>query len=149
MRAGGAATSNVMPGDFTVATLPSATGNQRKYCWVIDLHDSQPDYVISDGSFWKPVRPLATRTVANANADATLIALSNAPTQIMQGTLSVARAVTLSTANAYRGAKFRVKREAGGLFSLVVNGIGLSLNSWADFEFDGTQWIQTASGGLL
>lgn len=139
-----------LPGQFLIAELPPAVDNQRKYAWVTDLFDGQPDIVISDGTYWKPVRPLATKVVTNSNTNMTLTPLVNAPTQIMQGTLSANRTVTLSTVNAYPGARFRTKREAGGaLVSLLVNGLGLGLNSWADFEYDGTQWVQTASGGLL
>lgn len=136
---------------YTVATLPSAALYPQMYAWVSDLHDGQPDRCISDGTFWKPVRPFATRAIANANQNLTLTPLSNSPTQIMQGTLTVNRTVSLSTTNAYPGAKFRVKREAlGTLLTLIVNGIGLGLNSWADFEYDASQgWVQTASGGLL
>ncbi len=141
--------SNVLAGDFTVATLPDATLNQKKYAWTTDLFGGPGDYCISDGVNWKPVRPLSVASVANANANATLTSLVVAPTQVMQGTLTAIRTVTLSSTYAYKGSKFRVKREAGGLFNLLVNGIGLSLNSWADFEYDGSAWVQTASGGLL
>ncbi len=142
--------SPFLPGNYTIATLPAASGYAKMYAWVTDLHDSQPDLVISDGTNWKPVRPFATRIVANANVNMTLTPLVNSPTQIMQGTLTANRNITLSTTNAYPGARFRTKREAAGaLLSLLINGIGLGLNSWADWEYDGAQWVQTASGGLL
>lgn len=140
--------------NYTLATLPVAADNLRKYAWVTDLFDGQPDYVISDGAKWKPVRPLASRVVSNANANMTLTALANSPTQIMKGTLTAARTISLSTTYAYSGARFRIKREATGLFNLVVNlAVGLNINlagaGWMDVEYDGTAWVQTASGGLL
>ena len=138
----------------TVATLYSMyppAQYVRNYVWVTDLHDGQPDVVISDGTYWKPTRPLAARAVANSDSAMTLTTLTNAPTQIMKGVLTANRAITLSTVNAYPGAKFRIKREATGtLLTLLVNGIGLGLNSWVDMEYDTAQgWVQTASGGLL
>lgn len=146
--------TSFLSGNYTLATLPDPTQNLRKYAWVTDLFDGNPDYVISNGAVWKPVRPLAVNTVANANANMSLSALANAPTQILAGTLSAQRTVTLTTTLAYSGARFRIKREAGGLVSLLVNSVStlvgtLSASTWADFEFDGTAWKQTASGGLL
>jgi|AACY02.14.fsa_nt_gi hypothetical protein len=140
----------IIPGQATVATLPPASAFERRYMWVTDLHDGQPDYVISDGQFWKPVRPLASRVLPSANVSMTLQALANAPTQVLRGTLTANRTVALSTANAYPGARFRIKREAGGLFGLTVESLGL-LNGagWMDLEYTGTGWVQTAGGGLL
>jgi hypothetical protein len=139
----------ILPGNYLLAGLPSASESARMYAWVTDLFGGPGDMCLSDGVNWKPVRPLAVNTVANGNANMSFLAMANAPTQIIQGTLTAARTVTFGTTYAYRGARFRIKREAGGLFSLVTNGLGLALNSWADWEFDGTAWVQTASGGLL
>lgn len=142
--------SRFLTGNYTISTLPAAADYAQMYAWVTDLHDSQPDIVISDGANWKPVRPFATKIQTNANQNMTLTPLANSPTQIMQGTLTLNRNVTLSATNAYPGARFRIKREAGGaLLTLLINGIGLGLNSWADMEFDGSTWVQTASGGLF
>lgn len=149
--------SRFLDGVFTVATLPSAADNTQRYAWVTDLHDGQPDYVISDGTSWKPVRPLAARFVANANSNMTLQALANSPTQILRGTLTAGRTITLSQTMAYSGARFRIKREAGGLFALTVNGLlntilGTGLGAvWMDMEYSAGDngWVQTASGGLL
>jgi hypothetical protein len=140
----------ILPTTYTVATLPDASQFYRQYAWVTDLHDAQPDYVLSDGVNWKPVRPLAARIVANADSAMTLQALVNSPTQVLRGAITANRTLTLSTTRAYSGAKFRVKREATGLFGVVIGALGtLALNSWMDMEYDGTQWVQTASGGLL
>ncbi|UZJ58561.1 hypothetical protein OKW98_18460 [Pseudomonas sp. KU26590] len=140
----------IIPGVFTVASLPDPTLYPRQYLWVTDLHDGQPDYVLSDGVNWKPVRPLAARIIANADAAMTLQALTNSPTQVLKGALTANRPVTLSTTRAYSGAKFRIKREATGLFGLVIGSLGtLAQSSWMDMEYDGAQWVQTASGGLL
>ncbi len=143
----------VLPGQYTVSQLMAMDPAQyaRCYAFCSDLFDGVGDMCLSDGNAWKPVRPeTGVRTVTNANADGTLICMVNAPTQLMRGALSANRSWTLSTQYAYRGARFRVKREATGtLLSLLVNGIGLGLNSWIDHEFDGTAWVQTASGGLL
>ena len=131
-----------------MAVDPAA--NARKYAWCTDLFGSSGgDMCLSDGVNWKPVRPAFVQTVANGNQNMSFTCMAQAPTQVIQGTLTSVRSVTLLTTYAYRGARFRVKREAGGLFSLLTNGVGIALNSWADFEFDGSAWVQTASGGLL
>lgn len=144
--------SNVLPGLYTLAemmALDPAT-NTRKYAWCTDLFGSSGgDMCLSDGANWRPVRPMSVQTVANGNQNMSFTCMAQAPTQVIQGVLTTARTVTLSTTYAYRGARFRIKREAGGLFALLINGVGISLNSWADFEFDGSAWVQTASGGLL
>lgn len=145
--------SRFLPNAYTVATLPVAADNTQKYAWVTDLFDGQPDLVISDGTSWKPVRPLASRVVANANQAMTLTPLLNSPTQIMRGALTAARNLNLSTTYAYSGARFRIKREASGLFALNVVGLVTSVlgaGSWMDMEYVPNQgWVQTASGGLL
>lgn len=147
------APSRFIDGNFTIASLPAASDNSQKYAWVTDLHDNQPDLVISDGTFWKPVRPLATKVIADANQNMTFTPLVNSPTQILRGTLTAIRNLTLSTTYAYPGARVRFKREAGGLLGINVVGAltnSLGLNSWADYEYvAGQGWVQTASGGLL
>ena len=146
----GSNASPVLSDAYTVATLPSAAEYARKYAWTTDLFGGPGDYCISDGVSWKPVRPLALSIVSNSNTDMTLTPLLSAPTQVLQGTLSATRTITMATTYGYSGARFRVKREAGGgLFNLNILGSLLGLNSWADFEFDGSTWKQTASGGLL
>ncbi|WDZ97975.1 hypothetical protein Herbaro_09400 [Herbaspirillum sp. WKF16] len=139
----------ILPGQVNIAGLPSAALYPRKYMWVTDLFGGPGDYVISDGTNWKPVRPLAVQSPVAA--DMTISALVNAPTQIVTGTIgtAVTRTVSLGTANAYPGAKFRVVRQATGLGSLIAGLVGISINGWADFEYNGSAWIQTGSGGLL
>ncbi len=149
MSGGGSFPDSISIGDYTVSTLPSATNYAKKLAWVSDLHDGLPDYVMSDGTRWKLVNTDAAFTTTNSNVDRTIYPFVNAPVQIAKGTLSAGRTWTISTTNAYQGMQFTVKREAGGLFSLLVNSIGIGLNSWADFVFDGTNWVQTRSGGLL
>lgn len=143
-----AAPTLFVPGQYTVATLPSALVYTRMYAWVTDLFGGPGDYCISNGTDWRPVRPFSLSSVPG-NVDRTLTALVDAPTMVMTGALTAIRSLTLSPTNAYRGATFRIKREASGLSALLVNGVGLSLNSWVDMEYDGSAWVQTASGGLL
>lgn len=147
--------SNVLNGDYTVSTLPSAADNQRKYAWVTDLHDTQPDYVISDGVNWKPVRPLAVKDLVSATGAMTLQALKNSPTQRIK-TMTGNATLTLSPTAVYSGARFRVKKEASGIITATIVGLvntilpGLT-PSWADYEYsvgDGG-WFISASGGLL
>lgn len=141
----------MLPGVYTLAELMvvDPVPNARKYAWCTNLFGGSGDMCLSDGVNWKPVRPFGIQMVANANLDMSFTCMSNAPTQVMQGVLTAPRAVSLSNTFAYPGAIFRVKREATGLSALLVNGIGISLNSWIDFEFTGSIWVQTGSGGLL
>lgn len=144
------ATSSFVQGIFTVATLyallPPAN-YLRMYAWVQDLFGGNGDFCVSDGQYWKPVRPLLVQNLAAS--DITLQALTHAPTQIMTGALAlgVTKTVTLGTTNAYPGAKFRVLRQATGLGALLGGlGVSLPVNGWADYEFDGAVWQKTAAG---
>lgn len=90
----------------------------------------------------------------NGDAAKTLTALVDDTTQRWNTPLTAARAVTLSTTGAYRGAKFRIVREAGatGAFNLNI-GTGplkalTAAGQWAHVEYDGTAWRLTANGSL-
>lgn len=136
-------------GDYTVSTLPDASLYAKRLAWVTDLHDTQPDYVMSDGTRWKETNSDSASIIANGNTNLTFNPFVNAPIQIIQGTLTAQRTCTINTTLAYPGQTFTIKREAGGLFNLVVNTIGVGLNSWADFVYNGTAFVQARSGGLL
>ncbi len=145
-----------LPGEYTVATLPNATDFNKAYAWVSDLHDGQADRVISSGGYWRPVRPLASKAIAMTNAGWVYQPLLNSPVIRLQGALTLGSSLELSKTRAYPGQVVRIKRETTGLFNISVKtGIaGLTIgtqaaNSWADFTFDGTDWFQSASGGLL
>lgn len=138
-----------------IASLPTASTYPGKYAETSDLF-GVGGYVVSEGGFWKPVRPLSVGLVTNSDADMTLTTLIHAPTQILQGTLTAARTVTLSTVNAYSGAKFRIMRQSTGVLISTLVKVSATLlgtlaltNQWTDYEFNGTTWVQTASGGLL
>lgn len=146
----GYALKNILDGQFTIAQLMALPpgNNTRKYAWCTDLYGTG-DMMLSDGTNWKPVRPFGVQS-QNADVPMTLTTLVHAPTQLFSGTMTAGRTMTISTANAYKGARFRITRTAGGtLFNLLVNGLNLALNQWADFEYDGTAFVKTASGGLL
>lgn len=89
----------------------------------------------------------------NGDADVTLKAGSSALTQKFATALTADRTVTLSNVQAFRGARFRVVREAGatGAFNIDV-GPGVktltAAGQWAEVEYDGTAWIVTAAGSL-
>lgn len=71
-------------------------------------------------------------------------------TQRFATALTANRTITLSTANAYNSARFRVVRTGGGAFNLDVGGLKTltAANQWAEVEFDGTAWRLTAQGTL-
>lgn len=139
-------------GSFTLAELMAIdpTANTRRRAWCTDLFGGPGDWCFSDGVTWKPVRPFSVRTMT-VTGDMSVSAMVQPPTLILAGAIGVGvnRAVTLGSANAYVGAVFRVVRRATGLGGLLVNGLGIPLNGWSDHEWDGSAWVQTASGGLL
>ena len=144
-------------GTYLVSTLPDPASASRRTAWVTDLYADQPTpggRVVSEGGFWKPIRPLATASPV-MSGNMVLTPLLHSPTQIVSGVIPVGatRTITFATAGAYPGARFRTIRKAtGGLGSLFsVVGTLLPLSGWADHEFDPSSntWVQTASGGLL
>jgi len=103
---------------------------------------------------WRPISERVPGTFANwGDSGATLSPLGSLGTNVWASPLTADRAVTLSTTNAFSGCKFRITRTAGstGAFNLNV-GSGplkaLAAGQWCDVEFDGTNWILTASGSL-
>lgn len=148
------ATSNFLEFTSTVAGLSTypAANYDRKYLWVSDLFGGPGDYCLSDGQFWKPVRPFYTGLPAAQTM--TLQCLANAPTNLFQGTLATGAVanVTLGTANAYPGAVQHTVSEVSGLGTLNIIGIVgsvLGLNTWMRHEyFAGIGWKKVAGGTL-
>lgn len=144
-------------GTYTLVTLPDPNDFIRRTAWVTDLWGAlgvgMGGRLVSEGGFWKPIRPLVTGGMAVPATDTILQPLYHPTTLLVTGTVTVQRAFTLGVGSGFAvpspGYRQRVSRKATGLLSVVVNGLALGLNSWVDYEFDGTAWQQTASGGLL
>lgn len=87
----------------------------------------------------------------NGNAGKTLTVLVSEPTQLWATTITVDRAVILSTVNAFKGASFRILRPATGAGNLLV-GTGplksLPASSWCEVMYSGSAWILAAYGAL-
>lgn len=64
------------------------------------------------------------------------------------GTLTTARALTLSTSGATKGSSFRVTRTGGGAFNITNALKNIATNQWAEFVFDGSAWYLSAFGSL-
>lgn len=80
--------------------------------------------------------------------DATLAWFSDHPNQLWETTFTSDHTATLTTANAFSGAWFRLVRQSAGAFDLDV-GPGLCVlaeKEWCDVEFNGTIWRVTAGG---
>lgn len=58
------------------------------------------------------------------------------------------RALTLSTTNAYAGARFRLTRTGSGAFNITHALKNLASNQWAEFVYDGSAWYLAAYGAL-
>lgn len=88
----------------------------------------------------------------NSSGAVTLTVGTNNKTEIFSTALTANRTVTLSTSNATNGNRFRVVRASTctGAFNLTVNGVALTAaGQWIEFMFDGTAWVEIASGTLL
>jgi hypothetical protein len=147
-------------GTFTLATLPDPAENVRRTVWVSDLWSTLPvaqqgGRVVSEGGFWKPVRPLVTSSLT-FTADMVIQPFSHPTTLIGTGALALGttRNLTLGTgsgfATPYPGYRQRIVKPPGVLGVLnLIGATTIALSGWADYEFDGAAWRQTASGGLL
>jgi hypothetical protein len=97
-----------------------------------------------------PAAPATSQTLAT-NANFSLIPLVAPELTIHTGTLTANRTVTLSTTNAYTGARFKIVRTGGGAFTLNV-GTGplkaLATGTWGEFLYDGTAWVLVGYGAL-
>lgn len=87
------------------------------------------------------------------DAGVTLTVATVSPTQRWNTPLTADRAVTLSTASAFTGAKFKIVRTAAatGAFNLNV-GTGplkaLAAGTWCEVEYNGSAWMLTGYGTL-
>jgi len=105
---------------------------------------------------WRIYNNLFTGTMTLVSADrgdanVTIVAGTDSPTQIFSTPLTTNRTVTLSTLYVSAGLKFRVVRTAAatGASTLSVGGLKtLAVGQWADVEHNGTAWALMAFGSL-
>lgn len=129
-----------------IAFLPSAASFTGTSLYCSDLGGGG-GLLVSDGAKWRRSQPGVETIVSDANF--TLTTLNNAEQILHGGTLTANRTITLSTTNAYPGARFRVTRSGGGAFTLSVGGLKLlSTSQWADVCFDGGSWVLAGYGTL-
>lgn len=90
-----------------------------------------------------------------SNLSKTITLAAAGPVIRSTGTLSADRTWRLSASGAVAGYTWRVARTGGGAFNLiVVDDAGgatlatLATNGWADFVFDGTNWLLSGKGVL-
>lgn len=131
---------------YTIGTLPSAaTAGQIVYCSDLGGGAGQLN---SDGTNWRRVSRGGTQAIAT-DAAATLTPLTSAENIRHTGTLTANRVITLSTTNAYSGARFRVTRTGAGAFNLDIGGLkNLATNTWCEVEYNGSAWFLAAYGAL-
>ena len=131
---------------YTIAGLPSASpAGQMIFCSDLGGGGGQLN---SDGTSWRRVSRGGQQAVAT-DAAFTLTPLTSAEEQKHTGTLTANRVVTLSTTNAYAGARFRITRTGGGAFALDIGGLkNLATNTWGEVIYDGSAWYLAASGAL-
>jgi hypothetical protein len=146
-------TPQVLPGDFTVDTLPAPADNIGKYARVTDLFGVKTDLVLASKSgtmsFWQPVRPVFAAKAAIA--DMTLTALKSPSVLILDGSvgLGVTRTITLSNSLAFPGASFRFKNRGSLVGALRIGNVNLgaflslATGGSQEFYFDATDgWVQ-------
>lgn len=98
-----------------------------------------------------PVQTVGRVSADNGDADKALRVTVSEQTQRWATPLSVPRKVTVSTANAQNGHRFRIVRAASATGSSGLDIAGLRVlpsGSWCEIEFDGRAWILTQFGQL-
>ncbi|CAO4140730.1 hypothetical protein [Methylorubrum extorquens] len=126
------AASVVLPGEFTVDTLPPPALNLDRYARVTDLFGIKRDLVLASMAgpmaFWQPVRPVFSTSRAVAGS-MTLTPLKTPSVLYLTGNLPGNTSITLSQSLAYPGASFEIAFDGSlGLFSfnlIGLNGGGL------------------------
>lgn len=126
---------------YTIATLPGASvaGGATVYC--SDLGGGG-GALTSDATNWRRNSPGQT---VKANTTAfTWTPLTDAEEIKLIGTIAADQAITLSTTNAYKGARVRFKRTGAGAFNwTVVHADGtatIGIGASAAFIYDGAAW---------
>lgn len=132
---------------YTIGTLPSAsTAGQQIYCSDLGGGGAQLN---SDGTNWRRVSRGGQQDIL-VDANFTLTPLTSAEEQFHWGTLTADRAMTISTTNAYVGARFRLTRAGGGAFNITHALKNLATNTWAEFIYGnpGPAWYLASYGAL-
>lgn len=146
-------------GTFTLATLPDPSPRSRRTIWVTDLWSALPvaqqgGRMVSEGGFWKPIRPLVTGSTVSASMATQPLVTPTTLILTAGPAVGITHNITLGTGSGYAvpasGYRQRIVKPTIAFLG-SINIVGKLLTGWADFEFDGTtgNWQQTASGGLL
>lgn len=141
-------------GTYTLATLPDPTLTPRRTCWVTDLF-VVGGRMVSEGGIWKAIRPLVAGSMNSASmttvpwSTPTTLLLANGPG------LSITHSVTLGTGSGFAvpapGYRQRIVQPRIAFLGTIniIGAVTKALTGWMDYEWDGTAWQQTASGGIL
>jgi len=136
---------NVLPGVFTVDTLPDPAASLDSYARVTDLFGSTRDLVLAAQTagvaYWKPVRSAFAAKQAVA-ADMTLTTLKSPSILLLSGDvpLGTTRKITLSPNLAFPGASFRIKqRNMLGTILGALNVLNVNLGTPVSILTGGTQ----------
>lgn len=126
--------TGILPGTYTVDTLPPAADNMDFYATVTDLFGSKRDKVLAsqvDGvAFWQPVRPVFAKAMT-LSGNVTLTALKSPSVLFVKGSgtagvLTGNVNITLSPTLAYPGASFEIRMDGTlGLFGLNLLGLNI------------------------
>jgi len=123
--------STILPGTFTVDTLPPASSNIGKYARVADLFGGKFDLVLASSTgaltYWQPVRPTYGSAPVALTSDVTILPLKMPTVIRFTGTISlgVTRNITVSTALAWPGAQQEILMTGTILGALNILGTGL------------------------
>lgn len=140
-----AAASIVLPGTYTVDTLPDPAIYLDRYARVTDLFGVKRDTVLAskvgDFSFWQPVRPVfAAKQTVSVNL--TLQTLKSPSVMLLDGNvpLGTNRTITLSNNLAFPGASFRIRqRNTLGSILGTLNVLNVNLGTPVSIITGGSQ----------
>lgn len=140
--------SAILPGTYTVDTLPNAATNIDMYARVIDLFGGKRDLVLASqdatGAYWQPVRP-SYKGNMTINSDTTLIPLKHPSILTLAGNVGVGttRVINLGNQLVFPGAQFTIRTKLTSLLGAlkVLDGIsstlyGLLLNTSYNYIYD-------------
>lgn len=121
------------------------TGAAGKLAYFTDA-DGYP--VFHNGTNYQLLGNGSQQTIAT-DAAFTLTTMTSQVNVKHTGTLTANRLITLSTTNAYKGARFSITRTGAGAFNLDVGGLkNLITNTWCEVTYDGSAWYLSKYGAL-
>lgn len=100
--------TRVLPGTYTVDTLPPASENMSKFAFVTDLGNGA-GYCVSDGTYWIPPIKRQLTTVA-PRASVIVDALKQPSIYLISDTINLNMSIVVDAVNLYPGYMITIRR---------------------------------------